>query len=178
MRGETRSRGRRTSPRACCRSRCERCCRRWARCRRRSWCGCGTQLHFKGSFINATVSYAEEIRAALIVERRRSKGRIARIKRSKLFIGAYDETLSVTMRVNNPDCLPAGIHRQHTAPTPTGLAQKQGPCSIDGALIFKPTRHVPLSPAFAAQQLERNTEPLRGFFAILEHPNFDRRTLG
>jgi hypothetical protein len=31
-------------------------------------------------------------------------------KRSQLFIGAHDETLSIAMRVSNPDCSPFTIH--------------------------------------------------------------------
>jgi hypothetical protein len=32
-------------------------------------------------------------------------------ERSQHFIGAHDETFSIAMRVNNPDCLPARVHR-------------------------------------------------------------------
>src|SRR6478736_8096063 len=44
-------------------------------------------------------------------------------KRSQLFINTHDETLSVAMRVNNPDRSPLEIQSGYTAPTPTGFAE-------------------------------------------------------
>ena len=43
-------------------------------------------------------------------------------KRRQLFFSAHDETLSVAMRVHNPDCLPLKIDSRYAVPTPTGLA--------------------------------------------------------
>jgi len=43
-------------------------------------------------------------------------------KRSQLFIRLHNETLSVVaVRICNKDCLPVGIDRWDTAPTPTAL---------------------------------------------------------
>jgi hypothetical protein len=44
-------------------------------------------------------------------------------KRSKDIVGADDETLSVAMRVSNPDCSPARIQSRDAAPTPSGFAE-------------------------------------------------------
>jgi len=44
-------------------------------------------------------------------------------KRSQDFIGAHDETLSIAMRVSNPDCPSLTINGQNAAPTPSGLAE-------------------------------------------------------
>jgi hypothetical protein len=44
-------------------------------------------------------------------------------ERSQYFIGAHDETLSVAMRVHNPDCSSLGIQSRHPTQTPAGLAQ-------------------------------------------------------
>src|SRR5262249_6438270 len=57
--------------------RCGRSCRNWrrGRCRRSAWRGswCGTELDFKGAFVDAAVYDAIESGATLIKERRRSK---------------------------------------------------------------------------------------------------------
>ena len=45
-------------------------------------------------------------------------------KRSQLFIGTHNETLSVIpVCIDNPDCSSAQIDDGNTAPTPTGFAQ-------------------------------------------------------
>jgi hypothetical protein len=45
-------------------------------------------------------------------------------KRSQLFIGVHNETLSViAMCVCNPDCSPVGIHCCHAAPAPIDFAE-------------------------------------------------------
>jgi len=45
-------------------------------------------------------------------------------KRSWLFIGVYNKTLSVVaMCISNKDCAAVGINRCDTAPRPTGLAE-------------------------------------------------------
>jgi hypothetical protein len=44
-------------------------------------------------------------------------------KRSQHFIGSHDETLSVTMRVQNPDRSPFAIHRCHVSIAPSGFAE-------------------------------------------------------
>jgi hypothetical protein len=44
-------------------------------------------------------------------------------KRSLLFIRTHNKTLSVAMRVHNPDPSPVEINRRSAAPTPTGFAE-------------------------------------------------------
>jgi hypothetical protein len=44
-------------------------------------------------------------------------------QRSQYFIGTHNETLSVAMRVQNPDCPPFTVNGRNAAPTPTGFAQ-------------------------------------------------------
>jgi hypothetical protein len=56
-------------------------------------------------------------------------------ERSQDFIGADDETLSVAMRVYNPDPSPFGINARHPTPTPTGFAEI---VSDDFQLLHRP----------------------------------------
>src|SRR5262245_18085989 len=50
-------------------------------------------------------------------------------KGTQLFIGAHDETLSVAVRVSNPDCSPFTIHG-YVAPAPSGFAEIVSDVSI------------------------------------------------
>ena len=57
----------------------------------------------------------------------RARSRRFKFEKSRqFFIGTYNKTLSVTVRVHDEHRLAVGIHRRHTAPTPTGFAEIVG----------------------------------------------------
>jgi len=47
-------------------------------------------------------------------------------KRRQYFIRTHNETLSVAMRVNNPDCRPSRINSRHPSQTPPGFLEIVG----------------------------------------------------
>jgi len=57
-------------------------------------------------------------------------------KRRQLFIRAHNETLSVAVRVHDPDCSPFGIPSWDPVQTPTGLLEVVGDSLVTVPLDF------------------------------------------
>jgi len=88
-------------------------------------------------------------------------------KRGQLFIGAHNETLSVAMRVNNPDRSPVHINSRDAALTPSGFAEIVGDDPLAKTVTYGDCAAVLAQGVPKAKRAIPTTERLRYAFATI-----------